>query len=60
MDETINANEETVNETSLPYPVTDVVSGDRISRRASKAFSDLVGAPIEIRQGRGRDGWNPV
>ena len=53
MDETINTNEETANEMSLPYPVTDVVSGDRISRRASKAFSDLVGASIEIRQGRG-------
>lgn len=52
--ETINVNEESTNETNLPYPVTDVVSGDRISRRASKAFSDLVGAPIEIRQGLGR------
>lgn len=57
--ETINVNEESINETNLPYPVTDVVSGDRISRRASKAFSDLVGAPIEIRQGLGRMDGTP-
>ena len=57
--ETINVNEESTNETNLPYPVTDVVSGDRISRRASKAFSDLVGAPIEIRQGLGRMDGTP-
>ncbi len=57
--ETINVNEESTNETDLPYPVTDVVSGDRISRRASKAFSDLVGVPIEIRQGLGRMDGTP-
>lgn len=57
--ETINVNEESTNKTNLPYPVTDVVSGDRISRRASKAFSDLVGAPIEIRQGLGRMDGTP-